>query len=594
MRSPLPAGRLSAKLMAIVVPLVLLLAACDEAEEKEQAYRATSENAAAQSEITSDEPSLAAAYLAGRFAESQRDLNAAAGFYQRALKMDPDDERLRKLTFLALIGDGRFKQAIPLGREIVKADPKFPLGKLVLAIASVRDGDYAAAQEQVTDLPKMQLNEIVLPMALAWTQVGQGKHADGITALEPLASRRGFKTFHSLHAALIQDLAGDTEAAEKNYREALGDRERPPARLVQALASFYQRHGRAADAKDLMYRYAKANPGSELLRANIRYFEASGKIPPIAADPRQGFAEALFDVASAFFRENSVRFALLYGRLALMTWPDFAAAQMLVAEILETQELRGAANDMLSEIKKDTPFYWPAQVRIASNLNFLGDTEQSIKTLEEISTKREDDPNPLIDMGDILRSKERFPEAVKAYDRAMKRVPEIKTYHWTLFYSRGIALERAKQWDRAEKDFLKALELQPDQPYVLNYLGYSWVERGKRLDRAQEMIEKAVAQRPNDGYIVDSLGWVLYRMGQFDEAVDHLEKAVELRPQDAVINDHLGDAYWRVGRRHEARIQWNRALSLKPEDDLVPTIEGKLRSGLGPAIAPGGPDQQEL
>ncbi|MGH6954092.1 MAG: tetratricopeptide repeat protein, partial [Alphaproteobacteria bacterium] len=153
--------------------------------------------------------------------------------------------------------------------------------------------------------------------------------------------------------------------------------------------------------------------------------------------------------------------------------------------------------------------------------------------------------------------------------------------HWTLLYARGIALERSKQWPRAEADLLRALEFRPEQALVLNYLGYSWADRGENLERAREMIERAVALRPNDGYIVDSLGWVHYRMGQYDKAVIHLERALELKSGDAVITDHLGDAYWQAGRKTEARFQWRRALTLDADQDLRRSIQLKLEHGLG-------------
>jgi Flp pilus assembly protein TadD len=160
------------------------------------------------------------------------------------------------------------------------------------------------------------------------------------------------------------------------------------------------------------------------------------------------------------------------------------------------------------------------------------------------------------------------------------RIGELERRHWSLLYARGIALERSKKWNRAEADFLRALEFEPEQPYVLNYLGYSWVEKGINLKKALAMIRKAVELRPNDGYIVDSLGWGLYQLGKMDEAVRELERAVELRAEDPIINDHLGDAYWQVGRRQEARFQWSRALSLDPDPELIGVIQAKLKKGM--------------
>ena len=159
---------------------------------------------------------------------------------------------------------------------------------------------------------------------------------------------------------------------------------------------------------------------------------------------------------------------------------------------------------------------------------------------------------------------------------------------WALYYSRGIAYERSNQWNLAEADLEHALELKPDQPLVLNYLGYSWIDRGEKLHRGLKMIEKAVELRPDDGYIVDSLGWAHYRLGDYASAVEYLEKALELVPEDPTINDHLGDAYWKSGRMTEARYQWRRALQFKPDKEDVKPIEAKLDRGLPTATRAGG------
>src|SRR5690606_29624900 len=144
--------------------------------------------------------------------------------------------------------------------------------------------------------------------------------------------------------------------------------------------------------------------------------------------------------------------------------------------------------------------------------------------------------------------------------------PVAKAGDWTIYFQRGIAYERLKEWDQAEPNFKKALELNPDQPQVLNYLGYSWVDRGKNLEEGLDMIRRAVELRRDGGYSVDSLGWAYFRLDRFEAAVTERERAIQLRAGDATINDHLGDAYWRVGRKLEVVFQWNRALISEGED----------------------------
>ncbi|WP_295556342.1 tetratricopeptide repeat protein [uncultured Hyphomicrobium sp.] len=183
-------------------------------------------------------------------------------------------------------------------------------------------------------------------------------------------------------------------------------------------------------------------------------------------------------------------------------------------------------------------------------------------------------------LGNIMRARKRYSEAIPYYDQALSLVTKPERRHWVYYYARGTSYERIKNWDAAEADLEKALSLYPDQPLILNYLGYSWVDQGRNLKEGMAHIEKAVALKPDDGYIVDSLGWAHYMQGNFKEAVRYLERAVELKPDDPVLNDHLGDALWRVGREREARYQWDQALSLKPEPEDEAKIKKKLETGL--------------
>jgi Flp pilus assembly protein TadD len=234
----------------------------------------------------------------------------------------------------------------------------------------------------------------------------------------------------------------------------------------------------------------------------------------------------------------------------------------------------------LEQVPAGSPVAWAAGLAQAQALQDLERVDEAVAQLEAMADQAPDRSDSLVTLGDLLRQEERFAEAEAAYSRAIARLPQVDRRHWRLFYARGIAYERTKRWPQAEADLLKALELEPEQPFVLNYLGYSWVDQGLNLDRAQGMLHRAVELRPEDGFIVDSLGWAYFRLGENDKAVTYLERAVELEPGDPVINDHLGDAYWRAGRTREARFQWQRALTFKPEPDAVATIQQKLAEGL--------------
>jgi tetratricopeptide (TPR) repeat protein len=518
-------------------------------------------------------------YLAGRHAQHEHQYGAAAEYFGRALAQDPNDVDLINKTFLFDTSEGRIAEALRLAQRITQADPAAPLPNLVLAVERLKAGDYAGAAAHVDVLPNDGIQRFVTPLIVAWTKIGQGQPEAAATALTRLKDVQGFAPLVDFHAGLIADYGGRVAEAEAAYQRVMQSTTRG-WRTVETLGSLYERSGRVDQARALYQRFIAENADSDMVVVAMARLSAGEKPTPRIASAADGAAEALFDIASILNQSETADLSLIYGRLAVELKPDFPLAALLVGDILETQHRPAEALAIDRSIDVRSPYGWSARLRAAANLQALDKTDEAISVLKAMAAERPDRMQPLVQLGDIQRGNSRFADAVEAYDQAVARMGKQDARQWVIFYSRGIALERAGQWPRAEADLLHALELQPEQPLVLNYLGYSWVEKNQHLADAMRMIERAVQLRPNDGYIVDSLGWAFYRLGNFTQASRYLEHAAELRPEDPTINDHLGDAYWQTGRVVEARNQWRRALQFGPEAADAKSIGSKLDNGI--------------
>ncbi len=550
---------------------------------------------------------LSGAYLSGSYALSQNDLGTAANYMALALSQDPASAELRRTTFRLMVRNGQLEAAVPLARTILEHESSEALAGTLLMLEEVRNGNLATAREQIDRIPRRDVANFAMPLVQAWMVAGLGDREAALRILDTLAQIPGAQALTEMHRGLILDLAGDLPAAISALEAAVARGQ--PFRLVVALGSLYERAGRRDDAAALYRRYSEENPGSVLMAPILARFEAGQPAAPIIGSPRDGVAEALFQVASALSQEGAHDQALVYCRLSLFLRPEFPLGHILLGDVLSDFSQHEAALAVYREVDPATPEGWLARIQVSRELQRLERDDEALALLATMAEERTDRADPLIETGDIHRAARRFTEAVTAYDRAQSRAPGVTDRDWSFFYRRGIALERAHVWDRAETDLRHALELNPDYAHLLNYLGYSLLDRGEDLEESERLIRRAIELMPNDGYIIDSLGWYFYRTGQLQEAVTTLERAVETQSEDATINDHLGDAYWMVGRRIEARFQWERALRTVDEDELRARIEDKLAHGLtdpgiltnagpapgtAPSPAPATPDTRPL
>lgn len=533
-------------------------------------------------------PSVYGNYLAGIHARAQNDSAAASSFMNQVLKEDPKNVSVLQMAFLLRLQEGAAEQALPLARQLLLSQPDNQLAGLNLIGDAFRKRDYTQAKTLIDALDEQGLGELLKPLLGAWATAGMGNIDAALAALDPASKRKSFQPFYSFHRALLASQAGRDALAEKYFTDLLGDNGNRSIRGAQAFGAYLETRNNYPRAAEIYRSFLQPAQPHPILTAALAHNAAGRPAQLLIKDPASGAAEVLYGLASVLSQDAAPgALPLIYLRLAAFIRPDFEEARILLAGVLDGLTRLEEANTIYAGITEGSAHFETAQIQWAVNLDALKQTDAAIKHLRDYVSKYPDrSRQAILALADLLRTHERYDEAIPLYNRVVSDLGAIQPHHWPTLYARGITLERAGKWPLAERDLLHALELQPDQPNVLNYLAYSWIDQGLYLDRAMTMIENAAQQRPDDGAIIDSLGWVQYRTGDFNKAVETLENAVRLMPQDAVINDHLGDAYWQVGRRLEAQFQWQRALSFDPEPKVRRDLEKKLQSGLETIATP--------
>ncbi|WP_128516276.1 tetratricopeptide repeat protein [Tabrizicola thermarum] len=540
------------------------------------------------SPLQAEDAADSGAYLAARIAEAENDFRAAASWYGRAMLADPGNPALLDGALLAEIGAGNLLSAIEVAtkrKEIgsrLGLDPS-QLAELALLADEANREDYAAIQAAAT--AGRDLGDLANQLVLAWAKVGDGKMSEAIEAFDALTQKKGYEAFGYYHKALALASVGDFEGAD----EILSGKAAGPITVMRrgvfAHAQILSQLERNADALALLDR--SFGPGPDpIVDAVRRRLQAGEPLPfDTVRTAKDGIAEVFYTISTALNGEADPVYTLVHLRVAGYLRPDHADALLLTADVLENLGQHDLATQTYTSFKPDDPAFVAAEIGRAGALRAQGKVDAAIEALQTLARSHGDLVQVQFALADALRSAERFDEAKVAYSAAIDLTSAAGREDWVLYFYRGICHEQSKDWAPAEADFRKALELNPNQPQVLNYLGYGLVDRGEKLDEALGMIEKAVAGDPEQGYIIDSLAWAYFKLGRYKEALEPMERASLLEPVDPIVTDHLGDVYWMNDRKLEARFQWRRALSFGPTDKDKTRILRKLEVGLDAVMA---------
>ena len=483
----------------------------------------------------------------------------------------------------ALADCGELDRATESARRMVSAGSSGQLGGLILTGANAKAGAW---EEVRGGLERgLTVSPLFDGLVAAWSLVGSGNMTAAIEAFDTVSGGAGVQAFGLYHKALALASVGDFEGAAIIFSGETGTELRLSRRGIVAYAEVLSQLERNDDALDLIVQSfgVSLDPYLQDIKARLEAGETLNF--DTVTQPSDGGAEVYFSIANALRRDAQSAYTVLYARMASSIRTDHIDALLLSAELLESLDRFDLATEVYDLVPREDPSFHAAEIGRAEALRQAGREEAAIEVLTQLTETHGHLPLVHVTLADTLRGLERFEEAIEPYNTAVSQIETFEDQHWIIFFARAIAYERTQQWELAEADFRKALELRPDQPQVLNYLGYSFLEMQTNYDEALEMIELAVELRPDSGYILDSLGWGLFRLGRYEEAVGHMEKAVEKMPIDPIINDHLGDVYWAVGRYREAEFQWHRALSFITEEtdlnDIDPDrIRLKLEIGL--------------
>ena len=538
------------------------------------------------------ETSLSGSYLAAQIAAKDNDDEAAVAYYKRSLELDPTNTDLLRLYFLALTANGRIGDAVAVARSIPADDEQTAVVNLVYAVDALKRKDWKAAEAVLKQSASGDLDQMVEQLVVAWAAYGSGDTSRAISVATAIAGPDWVQVIRNYHSGLINAAAGNDRAAIPLLFAAIENQDAAAVlsetymRAVEELIAAHTRLGEF-DKANLVFANGRKLLASYPPFVSIgKALEAKQAIASHIDTAQKGASEVFYNVGTAISRQGGTPFAQGYLQLADHIEKGNDVVIMALAGVFETQKRHDRANAYYDQIPDSSAFFRRAELEHALNFNELKKVDEAKARLQKLIDSDPEDLLAYTTLGGVLSQHEEYGEAAAIYDLAASKIAKPEVQHWNLFYRRGIAHERIKQWDKAEANFRKALELSPDQADVLNYLGYSWIDKGINLEEGLAMIRKAVELSPRKGYIIDSLGWAYFKVGRFEEAVTELERAVDILPQDPVLNDHLGDAYWKAGRKLEATFQWNHALISKPEADVEARIRLKLVKGYVEEVTP--------
>ncbi|WP_312065568.1 tetratricopeptide repeat protein [Brevundimonas sp.] len=515
-------------------------------------------------------------YLAGRNALVSGESAAGADYLARVEALTPEQPRVREQAFTAALLAGDLDVA---GRIAPNGEGVSPViveaGRLVSGVQAFVAGDVRRADALFKAAPIGSPHDRAGFYVQAWIAAAAGDWDRALAAPPTTWAPVSILVARGNRARLLE-IRRQYDQADAEWRD-LTSHAVASSLFRLPYGEFLERRGKRDEALAQYDAAIAGGANDRATRHSHARVTAKGRAPALLTY-RQGAALALKTAADQAIAQRALEFGAVYLRLALNLSPD-DPTRFMIGQTLQQAELEPAARAALAQVsERDPEIFAAARVQSALSFEKDGQSEAALAELNRAVAARPADAAVAYLLAGQLVQMKRFEEALTVLNGPLLNTAQ---QGFEVNFLRGAAYEALNRKPEAEAELWAALQKQPNNPTVLNYLGYLWVDGGTRVEQGADMIARAFAADPSDGNIQDSLGWAQYRRGQFEVAVETLEQAVAKEPANAEINDHLGDAYWAVGRQREAGFQWNRVLTLEVDAERKAEVEAKLRDKLG-------------
>ena len=522
-------------------------------------------------------------YIAGQFAEKEGDFRNASYYYIDLISRGETEREIIKRSIIYSALSGNFEVATAISRKIDDLELNYPVANLVIFAEAIKNKENRKILESF-ERNKKSFPAIFQNVAEFWILIINDEKDEAFKLINSLSinNKAQLQIVH-YNQLLAYVYFNEYEQAKTLYENVDFSDFLFDSESALGLLEYFQKDIESKVFDSMVKKIRLASDNAYYISALMDRLSNGEEIKSIRISPYKQIAEIFFRWSQSvpLQGKNSIN-KPFYLSIANFADPASSFLKFKAATVLFDTENYRLSKEILDNFSKNDLFYMDSIVEKTYAIEQIDSEKTALEYIEKFISDGFKNARLLKTYGSLQRSQRLYKEAIKSYTGAIEAAKrELYTESiWPILFLRGISFERSKDWGLAEADFISALELSPDQPQILNYMGYSLLERKEKLDQAMRMISLAAEKAPESYHIIDSLGWAYYKSGEFEKALLYLERAMELESTDPIVNDHLGDVLWMLGRKREAQFQWKKSLSFKPEPVDQKNTEDKLTFGL--------------